>query len=462
MNEIAIQVEKLSKLYHLGGGTRSKLLKEALRGSAARAYGRLAGKKTLDPEESPVFWALREVSFEIRRGDVVGILGHNGAGKSVLLKILSRITKPTSGRARIVGRVGSLLEIGTGFHPELSGRDNIFLNGAILGMSRDEIRKKFDEIVAFSGVGQFIDTPVKHYSSGMSLRLAFSVSAFLDADVILLDEVWAAGDVDFQARSLAKMHELIGAGRTVVLVSHALEQIKQLCRRAILIDHGRLIADGDPGSVIEHYLGLDSRIDAAERPAPESQPLGPPRRRKVWSGSTPPPGDNVLRLREVATQDGSGVDCYSFRRGEPINLRIRADVLDAIQPILLGFALVHESGKVELVLSNVADRAAAIGRGDARVPAPGTYETGFSIPTARLPGGAYRISIIGGTPSNFFTHAHLVASDVIELMLAERPSDRPENPSPGVFEHVPMVWRVVEGLGESECSGAEAQTCARP
>jgi lipopolysaccharide transport system ATP-binding protein len=271
MGTPAIRVDNLSKLYRLGGGARASLLKEALKDGLRSRFLRLktpraGGTAAAAEEESRELWALRDVSFEVQHGEVVGILGHNGAGKSVLLKILSRITAPTRGSAQLFGRVASLLEIGTGFHPELSGGENIYLNGAILGMTRREIQGKFDEIVEFAGVGRFLETPVKHYSSGMALRLAFSVAAHLEADLIFLDEVWGAGDADFRKRSVKKMHELIGGGRTVLIVSHSLEQLESLCKRVILLNHGRVLMDDETSKVLRYYSSIDARLDAPSAP----------------------------------------------------------------------------------------------------------------------------------------------------------------------------------------------------
>src|SRR5437660_3102468 len=205
---------------------------------------------TMRRKKEETFWALKDVSLEVKEGEVLGLIGRNGAGKTTLLKILSRITRPTEGWAEIHGRVGSLLEVGTGFHPELTGRENTFLSGAILGMSKAEIERKFDEIVAFAELEKFIDTPVKHYSSGMYVRLAFAVAAHLEPDILLVDEVLAVGDIDFQRRCLGKMREATGEGRTVVFVSHNMASIRALCSRAILLDRGRVKADGNVEDVI--------------------------------------------------------------------------------------------------------------------------------------------------------------------------------------------------------------------
>ncbi len=241
-----IKVENLSKLYHLGD-TRSYSLRETLTGYI-RPASRSAEKNEL--------WALRDVSFEVNDGETLGIIGRNGAGKSTLLKILSRITKPTSGAAEIRGRVGSLLEVGTGFHNELSGRENIYLNGAILGMRRAEILKKFDEIVAFSEIEKFLDTPVKHYSSGMYMRLAFSIAAHLDPEVLIVDEVLAVGDIEFQQKCLGKMDEISRSGRTVLFVSHSLGSLAKICKKGLLLHRGKLIAHADMHETINAYLSL--------------------------------------------------------------------------------------------------------------------------------------------------------------------------------------------------------------
>ena len=258
MGEIAIQVEGLGKLYYIAGSrgvyrTFRETLTDAVVAPFRRLGKLLRGRATGAADLDETIWALRDVSFEIGRGEVTGIIGRNGAGKSTLLKILSRITEPTEGCARIRGRVGSLLEVGTGFHPELSGRENIFLNGAILGMGRGEIERKFDEIVAFAEVERFIDTPVKHYSSGMAVRLAFAVAAHLEPEILMVDEVLAVGDARFQKKCLGKMNSIAGEGRTVLLVSHNMGSILDLCKTAIWLHQGRLTAQGEVNSVVHQY-----------------------------------------------------------------------------------------------------------------------------------------------------------------------------------------------------------------
>ncbi|HAM71706.1 MAG TPA: ABC transporter ATP-binding protein, partial [Verrucomicrobiales bacterium] len=250
MSDVAIRLDGIGKEYRLGGSRRkSPSLRDALSelGSAL-----VRGRKEAGP--TGTFWALKDVSFEIKAGDVVGVVGHNGAGKSTLLKILSRITDPTTGFAEIRGRIGSLLEVGTGFHPELTGRENILLNGAILGMARHEIERRFDEIVDFSGVEKFIDTPVKRYSSGMYLRLAFAVAVHLESEILLVDEVLAVGDAQFQKKCLDRMQSVSQSGRTVLLVSHNMSAIRNICTRGLILEGGRLLEYGEVNSVTDQYL----------------------------------------------------------------------------------------------------------------------------------------------------------------------------------------------------------------
>jgi len=267
MTDIAIRVENLSKQYRIRHGTRARY--DTLRDSIANLGSRISKFAIPNPKSQPpnpqseirnsnsdsdYVWALKDVSFEVKRGEVVGIIGRNGAGKTTLLKVLSRITEPTSGYAEVRGRVGSLLEVGTGFHPELTGRENIYLNGAILGMKKAEIDRKFDEMVAFAEVEKFIDTPVKFYSSGMGVRLAFAVAAHLDPEILLVDEVLAVGDAAFQKKCLGKMGEVAGEGRTVLFVSHNMAAIQGLCGKAVWVDAGRIKLIGTPEEAIARYI----------------------------------------------------------------------------------------------------------------------------------------------------------------------------------------------------------------
>jgi lipopolysaccharide transport system ATP-binding protein len=258
MSEVVIRLDGLSKMYALGVGqpsyrTLRDTVTETFRASVRGLGGFVRGRRERAQPDNTV-WALNDLCLEIRRGEAVGIIGRNGAGKSTLLKILSRITEPTSGTAEIRGRIGSLLEVGTGFHPELTGRENIYLNGSILGMKRVEIDRRFDEIVAFSEIERFIDTPVKHYSSGMYLRLAFSVAAHLDPEILLIDEVLAVGDAAFQKKCLGKMNDVTGQGRTILFVSHNMAAIAALCSRAVFLDRGQLVLASETAKVVDAYM----------------------------------------------------------------------------------------------------------------------------------------------------------------------------------------------------------------
>src|SRR5687768_10486877 len=265
MTDVAIKCEGLSKQYRIGERESYKALRDVITDAAAAPFRRLRSPvrngndhtSSIRNQKSEIrnsFWALDDVSFEVKRGEVVGIIGRNGAGKSTLLKTLSRITKPTRGEAQIHGRVGSLLEVGTGFHPELTGRENIYLNAAILGMRKTEVERKFGEIIAFAEVEKFIDTPVKRYSSGMYVRLAFAVAAHLEPEILLVDEVLAVGDAQFQKKCLGKIGEVAQGGRTVLFVSHNMAAIRNLCSEAIWLDDGRIVGQGPSAQIVDEYL----------------------------------------------------------------------------------------------------------------------------------------------------------------------------------------------------------------
>lgn len=270
MSSLALRVSHLTKEYQRGRiqttqeDTLASSLVQTLIAPIKRIRQVLSGQAVSYSDALESFLALDDVSFEVNHGEVIGIMGHNGAGKSTLLKVLSRITYPTQGQVELYGRIGSLLEVGTGFHQELTGRENVYLNGSILGMKRAEITRKFDEIVAFSEVGAFIDTPVKHYSSGMLVRLAFAVAAHLEPEILVIDEVLAVGDASFQQKSLGKMSEVAGAGRTVIFVSHNMSAINNLCQRGIVLNHGRVIYDGKTADAVTHYLSTLSGVQSEQ------------------------------------------------------------------------------------------------------------------------------------------------------------------------------------------------------
>ena len=313
-SETIISVENLSKRYlvgHEGPQERYHSLRDTVVRHGQNFLRKTAdmakGKQIIQGDTVEEFWALKDVSFEVKRGEVLGIIGRNGAGKSTLLKILSRITEPTSGRVTMRGRVASLLEVGTGFHPELTGRENIFLNGAILGMGRIEIRKKFDEIVAFAEVERFLDTPVKRYSSGMYVRLAFAVAAYLDPEILVVDEVLAVGDAEFQKKCLGKMQDVAKSGRTVLFVSHQLGVVRQLCQRALLLNSGSLVLDGLPSPVIDRYL--TQAVQGIQGGC------------FVRSGVKP--ADSVFHVNRVMVSDGRSVNVKAdFESDDTIAIRV--------------------------------------------------------------------------------------------------------------------------------------------
>jgi lipopolysaccharide transport system ATP-binding protein len=302
---VAIEAHDLSKRYRIG---QMQAAYGTLRDSVTRAAGRLVRRD--EAHEQQELWALRDVSFSVREGEVLGVVGRNGAGKSTLLKILTRITAPTAGHAVIRGRVGSLLEVGTGFNPELTGRENVFLNGSILGMKRKEIQRKLPDIVEFSGIDKFIDTPVKRYSSGMYVRLAFSVAAHLEPEILLVDEVLAVGDAEFQQRCLGRMEDFSGTGRTVLFVSHNMQTINQLCDRVIWLDEGGVVEDGDPSSVVTHYLHSTSYATGAQI---------------SWPDDDTAPGDDLARLLAVRAidEDGNPTETVDVREALGIEIRYR-------------------------------------------------------------------------------------------------------------------------------------------
>jgi lipopolysaccharide transport system ATP-binding protein len=352
MSETVIVVENLSKRYlieHSPGAQGYKrytalrdVIGEEVRNFARKALAAGRGRQAFRARETEEFWALKDISFEVKQGEVLGIIGRNGAGKSTLLKILSRITEPTAGCVTLRGRVASLLEVGTGFHPELTGRENIYLNGAILGMSRAEIRKKFDEIVAFAETEKFLDTPVKRYSSGMYVRLAFAVAAHLEPEILVVDEVLAVGDAEFQKKCLGKMGDVSRAGRTVLLVSHNMRAIQQLCTRAILLQNGDLRVDGNADECIKIYLAsaisgdLKNSVDLEQ---------------SVVAGRK---GSRDCRFTSFELTDLEGNPTASFLFGQPfqVNMAIRAS--RNIGNIRFGFSFVSRLG-VEIMGTTVSD-----------------------------------------------------------------------------------------------------------
>lgn len=316
MTETIIKVRQISKRYRIGMAQKAnRSFREALTDGITAPIRNFFKFRNLTSfsgkNETDILWALKDVSFDVKTGEVLGIIGKNGSGKSTLLKILSRITEPSEGSIEVFGRISSLLEVGTGFHPELTGRENIYLNGAILGMKRQEIDRKFDDIVAFSEIGKHIDTPVKRFSSGMYVRLAFAVGAHLEPDILLVDEVLAVGDAEFQKKCMGKMESMADSGRTVIFISHNMAAIKSLCRRTILLNNGRMIDDGPTDEVVARYLNSGVNT-AAER---------------KWENLANSPGDETVRLIAIRALNEKGEVSTGFGVQEPFTIEIEFVVL---------------------------------------------------------------------------------------------------------------------------------------
>jgi lipopolysaccharide transport system ATP-binding protein len=333
MNSI-VRVEHLSKQYRLGVREAAY---DTLRESIVRAVRAPMNLLRRNGEaKNSTIWALEEISFDVRVGEIIGIIGHNGAGKSTLLKVLSRVTEPTRGRVELFGRVGSLLEVGTGFHPELTGRENIFLNGAILGMKRSEIWKKFDDMVQFAEVERFIDTPVKRYSSGMYLRLAFAVAAHLEPEILIIDEVLAVGDAAFQKRCLGKIGEVARGGRTVLFVSHNMAAIEGLCSRALLLESGRIVTSGPPGTVIERYLSSVQKSQTT-----------------TLSQRQDRQGNGRVRLLEVVFQAANGNTVDVLQSGQQVEIVVGyASEAETVNNVALSIGIYSLAGHCMAVLNN--------------------------------------------------------------------------------------------------------------
>jgi len=341
MDDIAIRVENISKSYRIGTAPeRYRTLRDSItnagrhilaaRHLAARlSAGRSNLARSPDPSSHSTIWALKDVSFDVRRGQVLGIVGRNGAGKSTLLKILSRVTEPSTGQAEIHGRVGSLLEVGTGFHPELTGRENIYLNGAILGMKRVEIERKFDEIVEFSEVGQFIDTPVKRYSSGMYLRLAFAVAAHLEPEILVVDEVLAVGDAEFQRKCLGKMSDVAQAGRTVLFVSHNMSAILRLTEETLVLEKGRLAYRAATPEAVDYYMAAGFS-DAGER---------------LWQASEVPADAAPFQPLALRVRDPKGRVVDTARSTEPLSIEVEYRLDQPITGLRVGIYLLTMRGE---------------------------------------------------------------------------------------------------------------------
>jgi lipopolysaccharide transport system ATP-binding protein len=387
LNEIAIKVENLGKRYHIGETVGYNTLRESVTNAFIKPF-----RRRRSPEDQPAIasekpshiWALRNVSFEVERGQVVGIIGKNGSGKSTLLKILSRIISPTEGYAEIRGNVTSLLEVGTGFHPELTGRENIMLSSAILGMKSADIKRKFGEIIDFAGdmVKEFIDTPVKRYSSGMYMRLAFAVAANLETEIMLIDEVLAVGDTEFQNKCLDKMSKVAQSGRTVIFVSHNLNAISQLCQRAILFDSGSIAMDGHINEVLTDYLKT------------QKMPMG-----EVML-EPPTPLKNARVTRAYVTQNNdTPTPLVSY--SNPFSITLEYEVLQPVNNLRVGFRL-HNYQDVAILQTATSDA----GVSDMDTGSPGIHRAKVQIPGAWLAPGNYYLELGAWSPG--VGHHHYV------------------------------------------------------
>lgn len=430
MTDVAIRVEGLSKRYRIGSREASyKTLREAVTDAALSPFRKVRflakhnghateeqSVSSLAPDSSPLpltplpndtIWALKDVSFEVKRGEVLGIIGRNGAGKSTLLKILSRITEPTEGYADINGRVGSLLEVGTGFHPELTGRENIFLNGAVLGMKKAEIERRFDEIVAFAEVEKFVDTPVKRYSSGMYLRLAFAVAAHLEPEILVVDEVLAVGDTSFQSKCLNKMQDVAGIGRTVLFVSHNMGAIHRLCSRCILLNEGQLLDDGVTDTVIEHYIakGFSQRPEYLQATNP----------------------DKPINLRRACLTDLDGNIASEFRYDEGFRIAIEYEVNRPMNEcsIWLGVRTAEEVWAFNTADTDLETTGSSvIGR-----RRPGFYKTSVDVPARWLNGGRYYVVVGIGRLGSRISYDRIEMSGFTVMSVGV-----PEQGRPGVLQ----------------------------
>ncbi|MBW4553631.1 MAG: ATP-binding cassette domain-containing protein [Aphanocapsa sp. GSE-SYN-MK-11-07L] len=421
MSETVIRVSNLGKKYVIGhqqqGRSQHTTLRDTITNSIKSFGSNLLTRKEKDTLSSnqEEFWALKDVSFEVKQGEVVGIIGRNGAGKSTLLKILSQITEPTTGEIEITGRVASLLEVGTGFHPELTGRENIFLNGAILGMSRVEIRKKFDEIVDFAEVERFLDTPVKHYSSGMYVRLAFAVAAHLEPEILIVDEVLAVGDIGFQKKCLGKMGDVATKeGKTILFVSHNMEAVARLCNQAILFKQGYLNTFDDVNRVLNQYLQRNIELSPQKR----------------WKNHDAP-GNTIVKLIEIKAHGQDGTVVQNYIISKPIYITIVYEVMKPGYILTAGLNFFNEQ---DINLFDLHDTNQDWRR---KTKSPGIYRSTVKILDNFLTEGLITVCVAIITPDPFFIHLH--EKDVIIINIID---DLAEISARGDFiGHFPGVVR---------------------
>ena len=395
MSDTVIRVENISKRYLIGHQwSRNDGLRHRIEDLLRSPFRWLQGRTDEHRSKKEEFWALKDISFEVNRGEVLGFIGRNGAGKSTLLKILSRITEPTTGRICIRGRVASLLEVGTGFHPELTGRENVFLNGAILGMSRVEIKKKFDEIVDFSGVEKFLDTPVKRYSSGMYVRLAFSVAAHLEPEILIVDEVLGVGDAEFQKKCMGKMQSVSSKeGRTVLFVSHNMVAVQSLCRRALFLRGGQLVADGEVEPIVTAYLKEFQGVEEAQQ----------------WGDFKTAPGTDALRIKSVQVVPEANEEKGLITMQTPIRIETEFWVMDASRQLHITYHLVTDQGITVLTSGSQSQSYLA-----------GLHRAICYVPGNLLNSGGYILKLLVVENGNIVTYTHESVASFTVVDIAER------------------------------------------
>ena len=429
MMKPAIKIDHVSKRYRIGGLHPGYMTFREMIGGVVTAPFR----KLKSGNGHQILWALSDINLEIGQGELVGIIGHNGAGKSTLLKILSRVTKPTTGEVELFGRIGSLLEVGTGFHPDLTGRENIFLSGAILGMRRAEIERKFDEIVAFSELEKFIETSVKWYSSGMYVRLAFSVAAHLEPEILMMDEVLAVGDAAFQQKCLDKMHDIRQQGRTILFVSHDMTAITRLCKRVVLLENGRITGDGEPREVVNQYLSSSLKTGAA----------------REWTNASEAPGDQVVRLRRICVRDEAGETISVVDIRKPFGIELTYEVLQEGHALVPVIEFYNEEG-TEIFSTHDTNEEWR------RQQRPrGTYRSTVWIPGNLLAEGSLigNVSVMSHFPSTIL-HAHesnAVAFQVVDSPAGDSARGDYVGPMPGLIR--PLLDWTTEQVGTTAGRG---------
>jgi len=429
MSDVAIRAENISKQYVVA---TAKMRHDTLGDQLAHGLRSIFRREEQAERDEKSFWALKDVSFEIKEGEVVGVIGQNGAGKSTLLKLLSRITSPTSGRADIYGRVGSLLEVGTGFHPELSGRENIYLNGAIIGMKKQEISRQFDAIVEFSEIGKFLDTPVKRYSSGMYVRLAFAVAAHLEPEILLVDEVLAVGDIAFQKKCLGKIGSVAKNGRTVIFISHNMTAVNSLCERVMWVRNGKIVEDGPASDVVTSYLTTTANAANTSE--------------EVWDNVHDAPGNEIVRLRSVRVRGQDGILTEQLTMQTPF--RVEVEYWNLAPDAHLHITL-HLYNAEQIIVFTTGEMA----KGSRSA---GLYRSICHIPAHLLNSGPHRfvVLVVRDGSYSICNHESQVSCNILDVRQREGAWYGKE---PGVVQ--PVLQWTTECLGMNPETGGVTSKC---